>query len=126
MDPDPLVTGTPTDLLTLSRKDEATATIVHAGGEIDMSTAHLLSEALTELESAEERPARVVLDLGDVTFMSSDGLKVLNLHERRFTELGIRFVVVAAQRAVVHILDITGMSDILTVVPDVERAVALP
>ena len=125
MDHEPIIAGTPADLLAISRKDEATATIVNAGGEIDMSTAPLLSGALTELESAEERPARVVLDLGDVTFMSSDGLKVLNLHERRFAELGIGFVVVAAQRAVVHILEITGMSDVLTVVPDVERALAL-
>lgn len=126
MDHEPLTAGTPADLLLLSRKDRETTAVVHASGEIDMSTAPLLSDALTELESAAEHPVRVVLDLGDITFMSSDGLRVLNMHERRFAGLGIRFVVVAAQRAVVHILDITGMSDVVTVVPDVEQAVALP
>jgi anti-anti-sigma factor len=126
MDHEPLVAGTPADLLLLSRKDRATTKVVHASGEIDMSTAPMLSDALTEFESAADRPDRVVLDLGDITFMSSDGLKVLNMHERRFAELGIRFVVVAAQRAVLHIFEITGMSEVVTVVPDVEQAIALP
>jgi anti-sigma B factor antagonist len=126
MSQEPRSHRTPTALLDVSQLTRGTATIVHARGEIDMGSAPLLAEALTALESAAERPARIVLDLSEVTFMSSAGLTILNTHHHRSAELDIRFLVVASQRAVVRTLALTGISEVVTVVPDVDKALALP
>jgi anti-anti-sigma factor len=48
-------------------------------GEIDLSTAHLLTELVEQVVA--DRPTRVVLDMAEVSFFCADGLRAL-LHAR--------------------------------------------
>lgn len=60
-------------LLRLTRRGSAISITVT--GEIDISTAHLLTELVEQV--VEDRPTRVVLDMAEVSFFCADGLRAL-------------------------------------------------
>jgi anti-sigma B factor antagonist len=93
----------------VSRRDSSAA--VRAAGEIDSTTAPLLSQHLTELLDAEVR--EIVVDLRGVTFLDSAGLCVLATMHRRAVRQDVRTRVLAGSRAVVRPLQITGLWDLL-------------
>jgi anti-sigma B factor antagonist len=97
--------------------------VLHASGEIDISTAPVLREHLDAVTS--ETP-RVIVDLGGVTFLDSTGLGVLiATRKRREAELGdggVDLVVNAPQ--ILKVLEVTGL---MTLFPIYESlAEALP
>jgi anti-sigma B factor antagonist len=93
----------------VSRADSWAA--VRAAGEIDSTTAPLLSQHLTELLDAEVR--EIIVDLRGVTFLDSAGLCVLATMHRRAVRQDVRTRVLAGSRAVVRPLQITGLWDLL-------------
>jgi len=84
---------------------------VRAAGEIDSTTAPLLSQHLTALLDADVR--ELTVDLGEVTFLDSAGLCVLATAHRRAGRQNVRLRVLATSRAVVRPLQITGLWDLL-------------
>ena len=93
----------------VSRVDSSAA--VSAAGEIDSTTAPLLSQHLTEVLDAEVR--ELTVDLRGVTFLDSAGLCVLATTHRRAVRQDVRMRVLAGSRAVVRPLQITGLWDLL-------------
>ncbi len=90
--------------------------VVGAAGEIDIATADALDQALAENRNT-------VLDLSDVSFMDSTGLRTLVGVHNRLSEAGSRFRIVVPSGAVARIIQITGLSDALDIVDT--RAAAL-
>ena len=99
------------DLVTfdVSRSDGWAA--VCAVGEIDSTTAPLLSQHLTELLDSDVR--ELTVDLRQVSFLDSAGLCVLATTHRRAVRQDVQMRVVASSRAVVRPLQITGLWDLL-------------
>ena len=60
------------------------AVVVRLGGELDLYNAHLVRDAL--LESLEEAPQRLVVDLAGVRFIDSTALGVLIEASRRLPD----------------------------------------
>jgi anti-anti-sigma factor len=119
--------GRPTaddDVLRITHESRGTVSIVHAFGEVDMATAPLLSSGIKT--GVADKPTKLVVDLTNVTFMSSPGLTVLADHHRLLEEKLLPMVVVTAQRAVLRPLAITGLTGLLTVVESTDEAIALP
>lgn len=87
------------------------AATVRAAGEIDSTTAPLLSEHIGALLDADVR--ELTVDLGRVTFLDSAGLCVLATAHRRAGRQDARLRVLATSRAVVRPLQITGLWDLL-------------
>lgn len=84
-------------------------------GEIDTLTAPQLSTALDELLAIPD--GDVALDLDGVTFLASSGLGVL-IHAARESARGQRMLyVVASNRAVLRPLEVTGSSQLFTIIP---------
>jgi stage II sporulation protein AA (anti-sigma F factor antagonist) len=80
--------------------------IVRAEGEVDLANAEELSGAL---RAATEHQGGVVLDLREVPFMDSTGLKVILIASR---DLQAPLVVIAgAGSAVGRLLDLAGVAD---------------
>ncbi|MEV6609766.1 STAS domain-containing protein [Kutzneria sp. NPDC051319] len=98
------------------------AVVVRAVGEVDMATRELLDLRLQAAESQVAPPAPVVLDLSGVVFLASMGLSLLVEHHERCAERGSRLIVVATDRAVLRPMQITGLTELLTVVPTVQAA----
>jgi anti-sigma B factor antagonist len=98
------------------------AVVVHARGEVDMSTRKLLDLQLQAAESQVVPPAPVVLDLTGVTFLASMGLSLLIEHRELCAEFGSRLFVVATDRAVLRPIQLTGLDEELMIVATVQAA----
>ena len=91
-------------------------------GEIDLST---VGELQDRLEPAlQSDPRLLVLDLRQVTFLDSSGLRlILRLHKRQ-EEQGGRLVLVRGGRRVARVLEITGADSELELVDDPSEVAA--
>jgi anti-sigma B factor antagonist len=124
---DPLA-GPPPDpgqALRVSSETVNGAVVIHAVGEIDMATRALLNLHLQDAEAKAKPPAPVVLDLTGVAFLASMGLSLLVEHHEQCARTGRRLVVVASERAVLRPIQITGLDELLTIVPTVPDALAV-
>jgi anti-sigma B factor antagonist len=110
------------DALVLSTSRHGTCAVVRAVGEVDLGTASRLSEAATAA-IADIGPA-LVLDIGDVTFMDSTGLKVLLAVQKRAQLAGGMLAIANAARPVQRVIEVTGLDRTLTLCPDVDTAIA--
>ncbi|MGY1743432.1 MULTISPECIES: STAS domain-containing protein [unclassified Blastococcus] len=103
----------PPDLMsvTTSRTDATAA--VSVSGEVDCSTAPRLSACVDSLLAA--GPEELVVDLCAVTFLDSAGLHALVSARGRAARLGVRLRVLAATRAVLRPIQVTGLEEVLGV-----------
>jgi anti-anti-sigma factor len=99
------------DLVTFDVSVVDASAAVRAAGEIDSTTAPLLSQHLTELLDTPVR--ELTVDLRGVSFLDSAGLCVLAPTHRRAVRQDVRLRVLASSRAVVRPLQITGLWDLL-------------
>jgi anti-anti-sigma factor len=80
-------------------------------GELDAHTAPELADALAELPE----DADVMLDLSDLSFMDSSGLRVLISAHRSLTEAGQSLTLRHPSRSVQRLLSVSGLEGHLTV-----------
>ena len=96
--------------------------MIVVAGEIDMATAPLLERELAE--AIEAGDGALVLDLCDVTFFDSSGLRVAIIAHRDLTEQGRRLAVVCSPGGHVRrTFGLAGVADLLDLHPS--RAAAL-
>ncbi len=96
--------------------------VVHVAGEVDVTSAALLRDALEALLADGHR--RLTLDLGEVTFMDSTALGVIVGRLRRLARHGGVMTVVATHERVLRVFDITGLDQLMQIHADLEGAVA--
>ena len=101
------------DLVTIDVSDVGSEMRLTAAGEIDSTSAPVLKDRLEALLDA--GATEVTIDLTGVTFLDSAGLCVLAAAYRRATAEGRHLHVLAATRAVMRPLQITGLWDLLQV-----------
>lgn len=82
-------------------------------GEIDLSTADLLTARLLNVLSA-LHPDRILVDLGGTTFMDCGGLTVLIVTGKVAARTGCQLRVANPQPIVRQILNLTGLLGVLT------------
>lgn len=87
-------------------------------GEIDTLTAPQLSTALDELLAVAD--GDLAVDLDGVTFLASSGLGVLIHAAREATRRRRLLYVVASNRAVLRPLEVTGSSQLFTIIPGLD------
>lgn len=93
--------------------DDATVTL---GGELDLSTAPDLQDALAELTDA---PRRVVVDLSGLEFCDSTGLAALLGAHKTLSDNGGTLELLAPNPMLVNLVRITGLDDVFEVrLPD--------
>jgi anti-anti-sigma factor len=90
-------------------------------GEFDLSNAAQVEDALKEIE--QERPPLLVLDLRELTFMDSTGLRVMVSADARARDDSRRLAVVQGPEPVHRVFRITGLDDHLEMVETPEAAV---
>ena len=94
-----------------SKKQEGTKLTVNLDGRIDTLTAPQLETELTPLLDG---VTELVLDLAQVAYISSAGLRVLLSTHKKMLAVGGTLTIANAVPAVREVFDITGFSDILT------------
>jgi anti-anti-sigma factor len=90
-------------------------------GEFDLSSAPEVEDVLREIE--QQRPALLVLDLRELTFMDSTGLRVMVSADARARDDSRRLAIVQGPEAVHRVFRITGLDDHLDIVETPEAAV---
>ena len=104
-----------------SRSDQTDeAVVVRLHGELDMETAPLLGEQLTKV--LECTPAAVVLDVSDLTFVDSTGIRVLVAAFRRGQMQGSPFRLRSPTRSVAKALRLTGTDQMVVIEDPVDTA----
>jgi anti-sigma B factor antagonist len=78
---------------------------IRAHGELDLQTVPLLDRALEAVDKF--KPARVVLDLTDLSFVDSMGVHAILRAHTRATESGIVLVVVNSSENVRKVFELT-------------------
>jgi anti-anti-sigma factor len=78
--------------------------VIVANGDVDLAGGPLLEAAILQRE--DDNP--VVIDLGDVAFIDSSGLRSLLAASRRAQERGTTVVLRSPSREVRRLLEITG------------------
>jgi anti-sigma B factor antagonist len=85
-------------------------------GELDLSTVGKVDDELQNVEGAS--PKVVVLDLSELSFLDSTGLRCVVRADERAREDGRRFVVVRGPEAVQRVFEITRLAERLEIVDD--------
>ena len=97
--------------MNIQTKKEDNALTVILEGRLDTSTAPQLEERLNaSLDGIED----LSLDLSALDYISSAGLRVLLSAQKRMTKQG-KIQITGANETVMEIFEITGFSDILTI-----------
>jgi anti-sigma B factor antagonist len=100
--------------LTIEQHDAAVHIVL--SGELDISTSQRLEDDLRRIES--EQPAVMVIDLRELTFMDSTGLRLLISADARAREQGRRLVIVRGNAMVQRVMRLTRLDERLTIVAD--------
>ena len=101
------------DLVRVEVLGDIPALRVAVSGEVDSSSAPTLRTRLDEV--LDKGATELTIDLTGVTFLDSAGLCVLAAAHRRAGRSDVRLRVVAASRAVIRPMQITGLYDLLHV-----------
>jgi anti-sigma B factor antagonist len=95
-------------------------TVLALAGELDSVTAADARERIGELVPTD---GAVLLDLGEMTYMSSAGLRVLLLVYRQVREAGVPLALARIGADVREVMVETGFLDFFTVVDSVDEGV---
>ena len=108
--------------LTVRREVTDAALVVHVAGDVDLATALQLGREFVGLEGKGSPTLPVVVDTTEVTFLASAGLSLLVDLNQRCMDAGVDLIVAAGNRTVMRTLSTTGLTDLLTVVYDLQDA----
>ena len=90
-------------------------------GRMDIEGALSVDEAFQTLGRLRRK---LVIDLAEVSFMASMGLRTLMVAARSLADIGGRATIANPQPNVEQVLDTSGIGEMLGVYPSVEAAVA--
>jgi anti-sigma B factor antagonist len=103
-------------LLELTTETDGTTVRLALTGELDIAGAARVEQELERIEH--EPPATLVLDLRELAFMDSTGLRVIVAADSRAREQGRRVVIVRGSDTVQRIIEMTRLHERLEIVDD--------
>ncbi len=98
---------TPSSYLRMEVRREGDAAVVAARGDIDLST---LAKASAALDDARAGARWLILDLREVGFMDTSGLRLIIAEQQRAAQGGYRFAVVRGSARMRRLFEIAGLA----------------
>ena len=95
--------------------------VVTVSGRVDSATAPDLQKALQDLLDSDHK--QLVLDLKDVDYMSSAGLRVLVALQKAAKKIGGALRLAQLSVRVSEVLELSGLTPVFEIYPDVVEAV---
>ena len=108
------------EAFTVRTEQHGDAAVIIPTGELDLATAPALEDALQD--AFENGSGRVVLDLRELEFIDSSGLRTLLTARRRAEQSSARFSLVAGHRSLERTLEIAGVHKVFDWTPAEELA----
>ncbi len=104
------------------KRKEKDALVISLKGRLDAVTNPLLEKDLTELMAGGER--FLVLNLGDLEYISSAGLRTILAVTKRLKEKQGKLFLASLRSVVREVFDISGFSSIIPVFETVDGAIS--
>jgi anti-anti-sigma factor len=104
------------EILEVTTQDSSAQVTISLKGELDLSSVGKVQEELRRVEADE--PPLLVLDLTNLTFLDSTGLRTVVTADERARDNGRRFVIVRGPDAVQRVFAITRLEERLEMVDD--------
>jgi anti-anti-sigma factor len=104
------------EILEVTTQDSGGQVTVSLKGELDLSSVGKVEEELKRVEA--EGPSLLVLDLSQLTFLDSTGLRAVVTADERARGDGRRLVIVRGPDAVQRVFSITRLEERLDMVDD--------
>ena len=98
-------------MLNINKKIENAKAVFSVSGRLDTTTAPELEQ---ELKTSLGGVSELVMDLKELEYISSAGLRVLHLAQKTMKKQG-SMTIKNANETVMEIFEVTGFSDILTI-----------
>ena len=98
--------------MTTEQKRDGSSLIVFVEGKVDTVTAPDLQK---ELDESLDGVTALTLDISNLSYISSAGLRVLLSTHKKMTGCGGNMKITGANETVTEIFDMTGFSDILNI-----------
>lgn len=102
------------DQLRIGVRHEADRVVLALDGELDMATAELLQQAVESVDGDSE--TMIVLDLQQLRFMDSTGLRIVLSARERCRGRGQEFAVTPGSQQVQRLLSVTGVAEHLNII----------
>lgn len=102
--------------LSVAAEEREGEVVLHLDGELDPHTAPRLEKEIDEWSG--KGATRIVLDLTDLRFIDSSGLRVVIGAHRTLAEAGSRLVLRNPSPTATRLLEITGLAGHLDVEPE--------
>jgi anti-sigma B factor antagonist len=109
-------------MMDITEQREGNVVTIGLAGRLDGTTAKAVEERILQL--IDSGATRLVVDLGQLDYISSVGLRVFMMAAKRLKVVGGRMVVCALQPAVKEVFEIAGFSAIFGIFEDRQQAVA--
>jgi anti-sigma B factor antagonist len=97
--------------------------VVPLSGEIDLHVSPRVARSLAGVTA--KRPAHIVVDLTEVTFVDSSGLAVLIHGMQDVQQYGGKFAIVGLQENIRPIFEIARLDQVFQIFPTVDDALAV-
>lgn len=97
--------------------------VLSVAGEIDMMSSAPVTSRISALLRHVPKPPALVVDLREVRFFGSEGIRTLVETQNSADELGIKLGVVSDTKIVLRPLEMTSVDQLLLLFSDVEDAV---
>jgi len=108
--------------LSIESRSEPWGVVLALRGELDMATVPQMERELAQ--AAKGGPATIVLDLRELDFIDSTGLRTLLAEHERSRESGRELALVRGSRQVDRLMTITRVADHLRIVSSPEEILA--
>jgi anti-sigma B factor antagonist len=93
--------------------------VVSVGGEIDLSTAPAFEAAI--IGALDDDPPVVVIELSEVSFMASVGLRILAAAHEKVSK-SAQLAIVANNPATSRPIELTGLDKVMSLYPSLDAA----
>ncbi|MDD5049509.1 MAG: STAS domain-containing protein [Methanoregulaceae archaeon] len=110
------------NILRVDESRSGSATIVSLSGRMDASSSPAAEAVLSRLIGAGER--RIVVDMSDLDYISSAGLRVMLASLKRLREDGGQLLLAGLKPEIKNIFEIAGFQRIFSIYPSPEDAVS--
>lgn len=95
--------------------NEPNKALVEIIGQLDTKAAQTLAEQLTPI--LEDAGKQITLDFSNLEYISSSGLRVLLLLNKKAKEKGGKVTIIGMSEDILQIFQIVGFNDIFTINP---------
>lgn len=107
--------------ITIQKLEDRSITVLRLAGRLDATTVSQLERALTDVQFSGDRA--IIIDLSDLTYISSSGLRVLLTGRSNARKRGSEVFLCRLRPSVREVFEMVGFTAVFTIFDTLEQAI---